>query len=377
MPSRSLRSVAVIGLLSSVVLPASAQKSSSVGKAVASSAAARATMAACVTNTVAQGIPPRIAEKICALEVGAMVDKGFESPFVLPNRGGRGPVDPGAVSSCAGGGDVRRGKTPRPYNGLGDGTLAALEKATREAAAKEKDPKVKEELLSEADKMSKEADLRNEENGTYPDGAKPSKKRTVGGSTCEMVMASARDLVVECNRTGWKAAPCQEIVAKANKCPSPSLILVDPEAGYTCGTTPDARAVADAWEKQCQQRVKPCPGVTNPCAPLTPMGEEPRGHHGGAGAADACNDPRARVEGDVCFVPLKVGGPVQQAGTDEVIAMLSRFGGPVIVLPPKPPSGGGTNPDPRPGPRPGPVPKNLPAGPLPGGPALPLPGKVP
>lgn len=329
--------------------PAQGTGSTKLAKLLAVNPDAQATMAACVADAVAQKIPLRVASTLCTIELGGVADKGFGAGAV-GSFGGRTVEPARIVSACSAGVDPKLGKE-RPYGGVGDGTLDALEKSTRDQAAKEKDPAVKGGLLAEADKMRKEFEYREETNTSVPD-----KKRTAEGGACAAVTQAARELLRECNRTAWKAAPCQELAAKMNGCPSPTLILVDPDAGYACGASADPKAVADAWRKKCEQVVKTVPGAT-PCGPVAPMGGDPRLYGGGQGP-NVCADPRALVEGDTCFGPLTLPKPLQP-GVDEVIVMGSRLGGPIVVLPPRP-KPAGPRPEPRPGPKTGPI-KGMPS----------------
>jgi len=129
-------------------------------------------------------------------------------------------------------------------------------------------------------------------------------------------------------------------------CPDPSLILVEPDAGYSCGDAIDAEAVKDAWVKKCESTVKYGPDRDNPCKPPTVYGN---GRYVQGNSGDICSDPRAMVdpESGVYIGTLEVKKPFGQPGLQELIVLaLDKIGGPIVVLPlaPKPPRPGGPQP---------------------------------
>jgi len=131
-----------------------------------------------------------------------------------------------------------------------------------------------------------------------------------------------------------------------NNCPDPTLILVDPDQGYTCAGKPDAatvEAIKKAWVARCEENKKFGPD-TNPCErPTLDESGQVKGKIG-----EVCNDPHALVnpDSDVCAVTFHItkawGQPDIQ---DTIILGLKKLGGPIFVLPPR---------NPRPGPVPGP-----------------------
>jgi hypothetical protein len=224
----------------------------------------------------------------------------------------------------------------------------------REQADKETDPAKKEELLKKAKTAEREWEKAHEEASKDPNKKEPGvpNTRTAPTSLCEQTLQAAREILYECNRTGWKTAQCQILAAKMNHCPDPRYIYVDPEAGYNCGEKIDPQAVKDAWSSRCEELVKYGPGGTNPCQ--TPIvNDDGRFVVGDSG--DICRDPRAYVDpgSEACLVTLEVGTPFEQQGLKELIVWaLDRLGGPIVVLPynpdplPVPPG-----PQPQPGPR--------------------------
>jgi len=178
-------------------------------------------------------------------------------------------------------------------------------------------------------------------------GGKPP-KHTGEGSACELALQAAREFLYECNRNGWKSTDCQQLNARMNGCPDPTLILVDPDQGYTCGETPDPLAVVIAARDKCQQLKRGVDG-TDPCGVpsfdgyvLTPEG------------FDMCSNPVAYIDPDsgACVGTLtlpKMGPDIQEI----IVFALNKIGGPIFVLPldPKPPGGWSPRPEPRPGPR--------------------------
>jgi len=165
-------------------------------------------------------------------------------------------------------------------------------------------------------------------------------------SRCEAALAAAREFLRECNRNGWKSSQCQQFQAKMNKCPDPTLILVDPDQGYTCGGKPDAatvEAIKDAWVARCEENKKFGPD-TNPCErpTLDRSGRRIKGKIG-----DVCNDPHALItpDADVCAVTFHVSKTWGETDIQDILILaLNKLGGPIFVLP--------RNPEPPPGPAP-------------------------
>jgi hypothetical protein len=186
-------------------------------------------------------------------------------------------------------------------------------------------------------------------------------KMTGNTSVCRDVMDSVRQTIAECNRTGWKHATCQSIIANVYRCPDPSQILVDPDQGYTCGAQPDPGAVIEAYNKLCARVVRTVEGGGAICGGgvEAPEGTTPSGHlpiYGpGSDTKRLCSDPRAMVdpEGELCAITFR-DMDFGQPGVEEVMVVWGdKLGGGFFVpLPPKPlPIPGG----PRPGPTGGPV----------------------
>jgi hypothetical protein len=169
--------------------------------------------------------------------------------------------------------------------------------------------------------------------------------RATGSSECEEALQRARELLYECNRTGWKAPECEKLQARMNGCPDPARILVDPEQGYTCGATVDPMAAAVAARERCQQLERGVEG-TDPCA-LPRIDESVRAL--AKVRWDLCSDPRVHIdpESGACAGTLELpdfGTP----DIDKIIVFgLNKLGGPVFVLP-KDPQPTGWTPYPKP-----------------------------
>lgn len=318
------------------------------GALVATAATAAGTMTACVADAMAQRLPIRVAIELCRIKQleDAQVRRPAADIGAFGSSGGQ-DISPGSITStCNAGVDPRLGKDPA-YSSVGDETLAALEKSTRDAAAQAKDPTIKAGLLAEAKKMVDEMERREERNITVPD----TRKRTAEGGLCAQVLHAAREFVRECNRTGWRTTACQQLNARMNGCPNPTQILVDPDQGYSCGQAADPKAVAEAWSRKCAQVTSPGPDGRTPCAPFSPLGGDGRIYAGGA--QNLCADTRAFIDGgsDMCYTTLEARNPLAQS-IEQLIAVISKqVGGPIIVLPPPRPRGAA--PEPRPRPRPG------------------------
>jgi len=197
--------------------------------------------------------------------------------------------------------------------------------------------------IQDAEKKEAEAKKRFEEARKKANAAttEAQKDPNLGGNTepsgldaaCDQVLAGARELLRECQRTGWKDFRCQKLQARMSHCPDPALILVDPDQGYACGATLDAKAVAEVYERHCSEVVKTVPGV-GPCggAPFETSGWQVRP---GLAPGQICSDPVAMVDPDsnTCIVTLAVSDFGQTDVGDLVVIALDTFGGPVVVLP--------------------------------------------
>ena len=165
---------------------------------------------------------------------------------------------------------------------------------------------------------------------------------TVEESTCEFVLAEAREKLRQCQLRQSKSHPdCAKL---AGECP-PDLIHVDPEQGFTCTPTYDHEGLKEAYVKLCKETAMPGPDGQSPC-------EKTELHDGylvlSNSASDVCNsgNPKAYIDpsSDICF--MRLGSPklpkIPGNSLEEWIAILvDKFGGPIFVLPVR-------GPDPRP-----------------------------
>lgn len=172
-----------------------------------------------------------------------------------------------------------------------------------------------------------------------------------GETPCDQALQAAREIIGECQRTGWRHANCQSLLAKMNHCPDPTLILVDPDSGYECGAKLDPEAVRQAYVERCRQLHRPTPGGPDPCEPPKLDGS---GRFANQGAPDdMCHSPYALIdpESPECLgtVTIQDFGPNIQ---EILVWGLNKLGGPIVFIPnrnpPPPPRG----PEPRPGPIP-------------------------
>lgn len=151
-------------------------------------------------------------------------------------------------------------------------------------------------------------------------------------STCIQVLQAARELLAECHRTGWKSTECQQLHAKMNGCPDPTLIYVDPESGYACAPPVDPQLVIDAWTKMCERNVTPGPDGGSPCHKPNPS-ESGRILHGDE--TEICSSQIAYVDPEQagCFVPLEVDDFGRPDLNGLIVWGQGVFGGPIVVLP--------------------------------------------
>jgi hypothetical protein len=344
----------------------------------------------CLLNSLMQGLPLAQAQAECATKLVDDDHKGFGGPLGEISKEQASFFDPQSVSGACGWGDSETGKgtTTETYpmygtfsyggkaseteNGLSRkeslalkeaavaargealkelATALAAEKAAREDAEKKEhtvDAKKAKEALAaaEADTKAKEEAAKkakeeaNKDPNKKPAAPPPSKKEPGPGvSACDQALASARELVRECQRTSWKSYSCQQVLARLNGCADPALILVDPEQGYTCGSKPDPEAVKNAVIARCEERVKVGPDGRNPCEPLS-FESSSRIAHGNFG--DVCDNPEAYRDPDsaACLGTFQGGGYFGQPDIQQIIIVaLEKLGGPLIVIAPPPPPG--------------------------------------
>lgn len=360
---------------------------------------------ACLANGLAQGLPIKQVSDACAHKLLDAPEGGGVGGIPGP-IGGHDPFDPGSVQANCAAGDPALSQTYSkeavgyhggdlskyfndwrktgydPYGvgsyggkGLKDGDGSefigfskeesqALKKAAieRYEAIVEKRLEVEKDIKTETDPAKKKQlqdDLKllekveleaYKEAQKDPNQKEPGKPNSQPGplSVCEETLQAAREILFECNRTGWRTAQCQILAAKMNNCPDPRYIYVIPEGGYTCGEKVDPEAVKDAWIAHCERLARYDPEGRNPCRPGTVdnMGRFVDGRSGGI-----CSDPFAYVEGGFCYVPMEVRTPFKRASLQEIVVWaLDRFGGPIVVLPlpPRPPRVPGPGPGPSP-----------------------------
>ena len=159
---------------------------------------------------------------------------------------------------------------------------------------------------------------------------------TAPNSACASVRAAARELVAECHRTGWKSTQCQQLMAQIKGCPDPTLIYVDPDAGYSCAPTVDPQLVIDAWTRLCEQNTTSGPEGGSPCNKPTPSasGRILQGYD-----APLCGNPIALTdpETDGCIAVLSVDTFGDTDIGDLIVWGQGVFGGPIVVLPQRDP----------------------------------------
>lgn len=194
------------------------------------------------------------------------------------------------------------------------------------------------ELRKQFDELKKKADADPNLVKSPPKPPTPSPDVSEGaeGSACATVLQAARELLAECHRTGWKAAPCKDLNAKMRGCPSPTLIYVDPDAGYACSPTVDPALVLDAWMRRCKQITTPGPDGGSPCSPPQPSesGATMTGND-----RDVCRNPVARTDGDTdgCIAVLEVDSFGQTDIGGLIVWAQGVLGGPIVVLPERDP----------------------------------------
>ncbi|MBL8981954.1 MAG: hypothetical protein JNL26_07210, partial [Gemmatimonadetes bacterium] len=168
------------------------------------------------------------------------------------------------------------------------------------------------------------------------DGTGTQHHQTAPNSACASVREAARELVAECHRTGWKATPCQQLMAKMKGCADPTLIYVDPDAGYACAPTVDPQLVIDAWTRLCEQNTTSGPEGGSPCNKPNPSSS---GRTMQGDDQVLCGNPIALTdpETDGCIAVLQIDtfGDTDIGGL--IVWGQGVFGGPIVVLPQRDP----------------------------------------
>lgn len=199
-------------------------------------------------------------------------------------------------------------------------------------------------------KKAQDADAEAEDDpNTEPEGS--SMPAAGLESACDMAVASAREVLRECNRNGWKSAQCQQLSAKMNHCPDPTYIYIDPEQGYECGAKVDPQLVVQAAVERCRKTTRPYPDGRDPCKPPQ-VSDSGRVIYGAS--KDICSDPKAYVDpaSNACIVEIQADTFGRPDLASIILFALNKFGGPIVVLPRRNPPPPRPGPQPEPGPRP-------------------------
>ena len=352
----------------------------------------------CLLNGYTQGLSPAQARDECATQLLADDQKGFGGSIGDIQAGKASFFDPSKITAACNSGDPTRGQTSGNNTRPGWGNNTWGEKSdqskglSKEESNRQKDEAIahaenettkfnnleqkeieKTEALKEAKKSGDPAKIETakveqeaankaavEQAGKALEAIEkaredpnqkpmPVGRPVAGESPCEQALQSARELLRECHRTQWKDFRCQQLQASMSGCPDPTLILVDPDQGYSCGAKVDPEAVKNAWVAKCEKRVKFGPDGPNPCEP--PMIDR-AGRFGQGKMGDICGNPYAQTDPnqDECST-VTIGKQFGEIDIQELIVVfLNKFGGPIVVIPTNP------NPPPRPGPDPRPVP---------------------
>jgi hypothetical protein len=370
------------------------------------------TFYACLLNGYMQGLPMKTIQDQCATKLEKVGEQGFGGPFGDIGPANEKFFDPAKVTASCNTGDTRRGQgrssgkedyssgginygeftwgrnvRTEDHRGVGVGagktyeeSLAAKEAAVKEfdkklaefraayekynkakgareeaektgdpdkiKAAKEAEAKAKQELDQKTEEASKAQEKAEEDpnNGGITRG-------TAEPSECESALQAAREILWECNRTGWKSIECRQLQAKISRgqCQDPALIYVDPEQGYSCNLKIDGEAVKNAWVARCEERKRFGPDA-NPCVPPT---VDRNGHYLHDSQPTGCTPaPDTYIEpgSDMCVVAIEVKQFGEPDAHKLLVWGLNRLGGPVVVLPAKDPTPPRPGPEPRPGP---------------------------
>ncbi len=249
-------------------------------------------------------------------------------------------------------------RASQEYDALVERQTAELKAKGLGADAWQNDPKMKAEREAAKKKVEKAARAKDADPNAQTGGI----SRTAASSECEDALQRAREVVGECQLSGWRSGPCQRLLARMHGCADAALIYVDPEAGYTCRPTIDPGLVRQAWVERCRELKRPAPGGPDPCAPPK-LDRNARFVTGDA--KQVCGGPQVYVTPDnpspACVKELKLASFGKSTHQIYVWA-LNNLGGPIVVFGPRP----GTNPSPRPGPEPRPAPKAATPVPTPG-----------
>lgn len=226
-----------------------------------------------------------------------------------------------------------------------------LEKAKKDGdKQKINDAEVKEKQAKEKlDKATKEAKEKDDKAKQDPNNGGVT--QTTGDiSACEEALQGAREVLYECNRNGWKSSGCQQLEARKNHCPDPTMIYTDPEQGYACGIKVDEKALKEAWSARCEE-LKNFGPDGGPCRPPT-FTENKKFIKGKIG--DICNDPAVRIDPDSseCQATFTITKTFGEPDIQKLAVWgINNLGGPIFVPPDDEP-----NPRPKPGPEPRPGP---------------------
>jgi hypothetical protein len=150
--------------------------------------------------------------------------------------------------------------------------------------------------------------------------------------------------IAECNKSGWRRADCQQILAKLNNCADPLIAHPIPDGETTCGIPEvDPEEVRKVAVLACQSRIRPAPGE-DPCVPQQIEGDMLDYFYrlDSEGKPVPCTDPRAMPGEWQCTGSFTL----VEFGTKDLQDLVDHVGeelGTALIVP-KPPG------PPRPGP---------------------------
>ncbi len=292
----------------------------------------------CVYAYANQGVSMRMAVEECAAkDHPAIPESSIDVAGIL------GEGESVATGVCAASSVDPRfaedGGIPKAYENLSDSLYLSVE--LQAACGKGKASA----CLAEGMEKNEQGRILNEakKNDAENKGGKDGGTRRLAGdqlNACEL----ATTTVGECNRDGWKTAPCQILQSNLKGCADPLIARTNPDEPQACDMEEiDAETIKTVTFLACSKDTRPLGPDVNPCEPMGATGLAHVYRLPGKDDNPLCSDPQAMVLPEDCIHTIEVidVGPDWE---EEIRQFQGIFGGPVGVFPghggnPSPPAG--------------------------------------
>lgn len=126
-----------------------------------------------------------------------------------------------------------------------------------------------------------------------------------GGMSCEAYQSLISRFVAGCDRSNWDSYVCKSFLSKMRGCPSPGLVLINPDGDFVCGRhTPSIPS--EGAERWCRMKGGVYDVSYEDNMPRCFLIDGSKGK--GKFRIDLCSDPAAVRTEDACVAPIDFTG---------------------------------------------------------------------